>query len=68
MPSPNAPLGNGELIGSDAGDRKVRYIEFDPQDEANGVGADWHPNVNTNQIMAEKFLAALKSDLQWQTQ
>lgn len=52
---------------NDSGDAKVHFLEFATQNPAvDGVGADWHPNVKTQQIMADKFLAALKEDLGWQ--
>jgi len=53
------------------GDAKVRFLEFEAQNieaqniEANGSESAWHPNVKTNQIMAEKLLAALQTDLGW---
>jgi len=51
---------------SKAGDKNIRYLEFAPQDiNANGVGADWHPNVKTNRIMADTLVAAVKKDLGW---
>jgi lysophospholipase L1-like esterase len=48
-----------------AGDKNIRYLEFAPQDQANGIGADWHPSVKTNRIMADTLVAALKKDLGW---
>ncbi len=48
-----------------AGDAKVHYIEFERQNPSDGIGADWHPSVNTHKIMAEKFLAAMRADLHW---
>ena len=52
---------------NDHGDAKVHFLEFATQDPAvDGVGADWHPNVKTQQKMADKFLAALKQDLGWE--
>ena len=50
---------------NDAGDAKVRFLEFEPQQAANGYGANAHPSVRTHQIMAEKFTGALRADLHW---
>jgi len=48
-----------------AGDRKVHYVEFEPQDMKNGIGADWHPSVKTHRLMADRLTAAIKRDLGW---
>ena len=48
-----------------AGDTKVHLLEFATQDGRNGFGADWHPNVKTHKIMAEKLDATLQTDLGW---
>jgi len=49
-----------------AGDNKVHFLEFATQNEAiNGLGADWHPSVKTDQVMAQTFIDALKKDLGW---
>ena len=50
---------------NDAGDAKVRFLEFDKQQAANGLGANYHPSVRTHQLMAEKFVAAMRADLHW---
>ena len=57
----------GEIVKScqDAGDSKVRFLEFAPQQAADGIGANWHPSVRTHQIMADKLTAALRTDLGW---
>ena len=49
----------------DAGDDRVRLLEFEPRRAADGFGAGGHPNVRTHQIMAEKFVAAMRADLGW---
>lgn len=47
-----------------AGDNRVKFLEYDEQNgTVTGLGADWHPNVKTNQKMAAKLVAAIKSDL-----
>ena len=48
------------------GDAKVHYIEFPMQNgTVNGLGADWHPSIQTHQAMAEQFIGVLKKDLGW---
>lgn len=47
------------------GDAKVRVIDFGTQDAKNGFGANWHPNVKTQKIMADQLAKALKQDLGW---
>ncbi len=49
----------------DAGDARVHFLEFEPQQAANGYGAGNHPSVRTHQIMAEKFVGAMGADLKW---
>ena len=48
-----------------SGDPNVSVLEFDAQDSKNGLGADYHPNVKTHEIMAEKLAEALTRDLKW---
>ncbi|MDQ3813499.1 MAG: GDSL-type esterase/lipase family protein, partial [Armatimonadota bacterium] len=48
-----------------AGDAKVRIIEFPTQDPKNGIGADWHPNIKTHEIMAANLVQTLANDLGW---
>lgn len=57
----------GEVVKGcqDAGDPKVRFLEFAPQQAVNGIGANWHPSVRTHQIMADKLTAAVRTDLGW---
>ena len=50
---------------NDAGDPAVRFLEFEHQQAADGYGANSHPSVRTHQIMAEKFVAAMRADLRW---
>lgn len=56
-----------KMIGdiNTAGDTKVHLLEFDTQDEKNGFGADWHPNLKTHKIMAGKFVSTLQTNLHW---
>jgi lysophospholipase L1-like esterase len=48
-----------------AGDQKIHRLDFDPQQMSDGIGADWHPSVKTDQKMGEKLAAALRNDLNW---
>jgi lysophospholipase L1-like esterase len=48
-----------------AGDKKIHRLDFDTQQMSDGLGADWHPSVKTDQIMGEKLAAALRKDLGW---
>ncbi len=48
-----------------AGDQKIAFINFEAQKESDGIGADWHPNVKTHQIMANTWVESLKHDLGW---
>ncbi len=48
-----------------AGDKKIHYVEMSPQNMANGIGADWHPNVKTDQIMADELGAEIKKVMKW---
>jgi lysophospholipase L1-like esterase len=50
---------------NDAGDAKIHFIEFPTQNPANGIGANWHPSVKTDQQMAQIFIDALKKDMNW---
>ena len=47
------------------GDSNIRFIAFDPQDQKNGLGSDWHPSVKTHELMAAKLVEAIKKDLGW---
>ena len=47
------------------GDANISFLEFAPQDGKNGIGADYHPNVKTHEIMAETLAEALTRDLKW---
>jgi lysophospholipase L1-like esterase len=48
-----------------SGDTKVHFIEFPVQDQANGIGEDWHPSIKTHQLMADQLTAQIKKDLGW---
>lgn len=50
---------------NDAGDARIGTFEITPQDSADGLGCDWHPNLVTHQKMAEQLESALKSALKW---
>lgn len=47
-------------------DRKIKVLEFETQNgQRDGIGSAWHPNVKTNQNMANRLVAAIKRDLKW---
>jgi lysophospholipase L1-like esterase len=48
-----------------AGDKKVHALDFGQQSLEDGVGADWHPGVKTQSIMAGKLEDAVRRDLGW---
>lgn len=48
-----------------SGDTKIHFIEFPVQDQANGMGEDWHPSIKTHQLMADQLAAQIKTDLGW---
>ncbi|MEW5839031.1 MAG: SGNH/GDSL hydrolase family protein [Pseudomonadota bacterium] len=47
------------------GDKKIGFLNFNTQNPADGIGADWHPNVKTHQRMAETLEEKLRHDLGW---
>lgn len=47
------------------GDDRVDMVEFAVQDRADGLGADWHPSIKTDQKMAAKLVEVMKKDLGW---
>jgi hypothetical protein len=47
------------------GDRRIRLVEFQPEDLVTGVGAQQHPNIKTHEEMAERLVAAIERDLHW---
>lgn len=49
-----------------AGDTKVKIIEFETQNQQrDGIGSDWHPNVTTHQNMAARLVKTIQADLGW---
>lgn len=49
-----------------AGHKNVHLLAFASQDGTkDGFGADWHPSRKTHQVMANKMIAVLRSDLGW---
>lgn len=57
----------GDVVNSknSSGDKNVHFIEFPQQDQANGLGEDWHPSIKTHQLMADQLAKQLKTDLGW---
>ncbi|HVW23869.1 MAG TPA: SGNH/GDSL hydrolase family protein [Polyangiaceae bacterium] len=51
---------------SDAGDKRVKQILVDPQDQSkNGIGCDYHPSVATHDAMGKAIAAAIKTTMGW---
>lgn len=48
-----------------AGDAQVKLLEFDNQDQAASFGCKFHPSVQTQQQMADKLSAFLRTQLHW---
>ena len=48
-----------------AGDQRVAQIDFIPHNIRNGIGADGHPSVKTQEIMAGTLQEAIARDLGW---
>ncbi len=58
-------VGNAVTNKNSAGDKNVKFIEFPQQDQANGLGEDWHPSIKTHQLMADQLAKQIKADLGW---
>jgi hypothetical protein len=50
---------------ADAGDTKVAQIKVDPQDQANGLGCDWHPSAKTDDLMGKAIAQQIRAKLGW---
>lgn len=50
---------------SGEGDKRMSYLEFPVQQQADGYGCDWHPSAKTNAKMAVLLEAELKARLSW---
>ncbi len=48
-----------------AGDAQVKLLEFDNQDQAASFGCKFHPSAQTQQQMADKLSAFLRTQLHW---
>ena len=49
-----------------AGDAKVSFVDLGQQNgNADGLGCDYHPSVKTDQLMADKLTAAIKTVTGW---
>jgi hypothetical protein len=47
------------------GEKAIHFLEFPTQDQKNGIGADWHPSLKTDELMGEQFAEAIEHDLGW---
>ena len=53
-------------LRAEAGDKNIALIDFEIQNEQrDGIGSAWHPNVRTHTNMANRLTAALHADLGW---
>ena len=50
---------------NDAGDQKVKVLNFGQQNSSLGTGCDWHPSVAENERMADMLAAELQNSLGW---
>lgn len=50
---------------NDAGDRKVRVLDFGQQNILMGSGCDYHPNTTEHGRLADVFATELRADLEW---
>ena len=49
-----------------AGDKNIAILNFEVQNEQrDGIGADWHPNLKTHQNMADRLAQTIHTDLGW---
>jgi lysophospholipase L1-like esterase len=49
----------------DAGDSRIQQIPIDPQDQANGLGCDYHPSIATHALVGKALAAGIKTALEW---
>lgn len=54
---------NAVIAARAAEDKNLALLELGTQDQADGLGCDYHPSLATHQKMADKLVAALKADL-----
>ena len=47
------------------GDSRMSFLEFPVQQQADGLGCDWHPSPTTNAKMSALLSAELKTRLGW---
>jgi hypothetical protein len=48
-----------------AREAKALFVEFDVQQERDGVGCTWHPSARTHQKMALKLISTLRTAMKW---
>ncbi len=58
---------NSELAAGLAGEgeTKVHAVTLANQDQRHGIGADWHPSIKTQQLMAEQISAEIRTVMHW---
>jgi lysophospholipase L1-like esterase len=50
---------------SQVGDPRVSFLDLVTQDQANGLGCDWHPSPKTHQLMATTLVSQISSLTGW---
>jgi lysophospholipase L1-like esterase len=61
-------IGYNERLAMDfaaKGDARVHALALPNQRQEDGIGADWHPSVKTQGIMADLIAAAVRKELAW---
>lgn len=48
-----------------AGDAAVKSFELAPQNPSDGYGCDYHPSLRTHELMAERLVTTLRTELGW---
>lgn len=48
-----------------AGDTRIRVLDFEIQNPADGYGSDWHPSVKTHEKMAAQLAVAIQNAVNW---
>ena len=47
------------------GDKKIHFLDFPQQDAKNGLGADRHPSIKTQELMGQQLAETIHKDLGW---
>lgn len=52
-------------FAAETGDSRIRFLRFDVQDEADGLGVDWHPSAKTHEKAAQQLSGTIREWLGW---